>query len=168
MASYKAKAISWKTAPFAEADKLVTLFTREYGKIRAIAKSARKIPSRLAGRVEPLTYAEYFVAKGRSLDIISQVEVFESFQPVREGEKTLPAALYMLKLVNSGTVDGQKNSELFDLLLDSLLRLKTGEAGRQVARDFVRKFVILEGIYKEDTHPADSLSEHIGRDVRVW
>ena len=47
MAFYKTRAISLKTAPFAEADKLVTLFTRDHGKIRAIAKGARRVPSRL-------------------------------------------------------------------------------------------------------------------------
>ncbi|MBU0502515.1 MAG: recombination protein O N-terminal domain-containing protein, partial [Candidatus Margulisbacteria bacterium] len=52
MATYKTCAISIKTAPFAEADKLVTLFTERYGKVKAIAKGARRIPSRLGGRVE--------------------------------------------------------------------------------------------------------------------
>ncbi len=97
MASYKTRAISLRTAPFAEADKLVTLFTRDHGRIRAIAKGARRVPSRLGGRVEPFTYAEYFIAKGRSLDIISQCEVIETFQRLRESPQALPAGLYMLK-----------------------------------------------------------------------
>ena len=69
MAAYKSKAISLKTKPFAEADKLVTLFTRDHGKIRAIAKGARRVPSRFGGRVEPFTYSDCFIAKGRNLDI---------------------------------------------------------------------------------------------------
>lgn len=168
MPSYNTKAISLRTRPFAEADKLVTLFSRDYGKVRAIAKGARRIPSRLGGRVEPLTYGDYFIAKGRSLDIISQAQVIETFQQVREGEKTLPAALYILKLVDSGTMDGQKYPQLFDLLLDSFLELKRGGDGREVARAFVKKFVILEGIHKDNVHPAEVLSDHIGRDIRTW
>jgi DNA repair protein RecO (recombination protein O) len=168
MASYKTRAISLKTAPFAEADKLVTLFTREHGKIKAIAKGARRVPSRLGGRVETFTYSDCFIAKGRSLDIISQCQVIETFQQVREGPETLPAGFYMLKLVDAGTSEGQHYPELFDLLLNYLLRLKKGESPRRLAKGFEKEFVILEGIYREGIDPQYSLSDHIGRDLREW
>lgn len=168
MASYKTQAISLKTAPFAEADKLVTLFTREHGKIKAIAKGARRVPSRFGGRVETLTYADYFMAKGRSLDIISQCEVIETFQRIRDNSDALPAGLYMLKLADGGTVQGQRYPELFDLLLRALMRLRNGEGGRKVAKDFEREFVKIEGIYQEGTDPAYSLREHLERDLTIW
>jgi DNA repair protein RecO (recombination protein O) len=168
MATYKTRAISLKTAPFAEADKLVTLFTRDHGKVRAIAKGARRVPSRLGGRVEPFTYAEYFIAKGRSLDIISQCEMAETFQRLRENPQALPAGLYMLKLVDSGTAEGQRYPELFDLLLKFLFRLKKGLNPRRAAKDFEREFVILEGIHREGIDPQYTLSEHVGRDLRKW
>ncbi|MFC1571092.1 DNA repair protein RecO [Candidatus Margulisiibacteriota bacterium] len=170
MAAYKTKAISLKTAPFAEADKLVTLFTREHGKIKAIAKGARRVPSRFGGRVETFTYADYFIAKGRSLDIISQCEVIESFQKLRENPEALPAGFYILKLVNEGTAEGQKYVELFDLLLEYLFKLKGGGRGegKRTAKQFEKEFVILEGIYHHEHDPAYSLSEHIGKDIRSW
>ena len=172
MASYKTRAVSLKTAPFAEADKLVTLFTREHGKIRAIAKGARRVPSRFGGRVETFTYADYFIAGGRSLDIISQCEVIETFQRVREDPKALPAGLYILKLVNAGTVEGQPNPELFDLLLEYLYRLKSPEdanwSPKKTAKDFEKDFVVIEGIFREGIDPKYSLSEHVGRDLRSW
>lgn len=168
MPAYKTEAISLKTAPFAEADKLVTLFTKERGKVRAIAKGARRIPSRLGGRVETLTHGDYFIAQGRSLDIISQCQVIETFQQVREQEATLPAGLYIIKLVNSGTAEGQHHPQLFALTLDALHRLKRGENPRRVAKQFVKNFVQLEGIYQAGVNPTDSLSEHVGRDIRRW
>lgn len=168
MPAYKTEAISLKTAPFAEADKMVTLFTKERGKVRAIAKGARKIPSRLCGRVETLTYGDYFIAKGRSLDIISQCQVIETFQGIRDQESPLLSALFIIKLVNSGTVDGQRHPELFDLTLRFLHRLKTGENPRLVAKQFVKEFVLLEGIFQAGVNPTDSLSDHVGRDLRVW
>ncbi|MBI5399340.1 DNA repair protein RecO [Candidatus Saganbacteria bacterium] len=168
MAAYKTKAISLKAVPFAEADKLVTLFTRDFGKIRAVAKSARKIPSRLAGRVEPLTYADYFIAKGRNLDIISQCQVIETFQKVRQDHLALPAGLYMVKLVICGTAEGQHYPELFDLLLKGLELLKAGGEGRQTARNFEQAFVKLEGIYREDVSPHYALSDHLDKDLSQW
>jgi DNA repair protein RecO (recombination protein O) len=166
MAPYKTKAISLKAAPFAEADKLVTLFTRERGKIRAIAKGARRIPSRLGGRVEPFTYAEFLIAGGRSLDIVSQCQVIETFQRLRDDPEALPAGLHMLKLVDSGTAEGQHYPELFDLLLRYLYRLKEEKNKRKIIRDFEREFVMLEGIHQEGIDPLHILSEHVGRDLR--
>ena len=168
MATYKTRSISLKTSPFAEADKLVTMFTRDYGKIRVIAKGARRVPSRLGGRVEPFTYANCFIAKGRNLDILSQCEVIETFQTVRQGAEMLPAGLYILKLVNSGTSDGQHYPELFDLLLEHLLRLKGGEPPRKLAKGFEKEFVKLEGIYREGIDPQYSLGDHIGKDLGKW
>jgi DNA repair protein RecO (recombination protein O) len=168
MAPYKTKAISLKAIPFAESDKMVTLFTRDCGKIKAIAKGARKIPSRLGGRVEPFTYSDCFIAKGRSLDIISQCQVIETFQKVRESAEMLPAGIYMIKLVNSGTSEGQHYPELFDLLLKYLLKLKSGDNARGVAKAFEIEFVKLEGIYREGIDPQYSLSDHLERDLRKW
>jgi len=168
MAPYKTKAISLKASPFAEADKLVTLFTREHGKIRAIAKGARRVPSRLGGRVEPFSYIDCFVAKGRSLDILSQAQAIETFQSVRDDAKRLYSGLYMVKLVNSGTAEGQHNPELFDLLLEYLFKLKQGGEARKMAKEFEREFVVLEGIYREGIDPHHSLSEHLERDLSRW
>lgn len=168
MASYKTKAISIRTRPFAEADKMVTLFTRDHGKIRAIAKGARRVPSSLGGRVETFTYADYFIAKGRNLDIISQGQVIETFQRVRESPEMLPTGLYMIKLVDAGTVEGQRHPELFDLLLKALLRLKNGDSGSRVAKEFEKAFVVLEGIHQEGLDPQYVLSEHVGKDLRAW
>lgn len=168
MSTYKTKAISLKTAPFAEADKLVTLFTREHGKIKVLAKSARKVPSRFGGRVETFTYADYFIAKGKSLDIISQCEVLETFQSIRDDPRALPAGLYFLKLIDAGTVEGQRNPELFDLLLKALLALKAKKNPRIVEIGFEKAFMQREGIYREGIEPKYYLSEHTGMDLRKW
>ena len=168
MPAYKTKAISLKTAPFAEADKMVTLFTREYGKIRVVAKSARRVPSRLGGRIEAFTYADLFIARGRSLDIISQCEVLESFQALRDNAETLKVGLYLLKLVNAGTAEGQHHPEMFDLLLKGLLTLKQKVDPRRIELRFEKAFLRLEGIYREGIEPKYVLSEHMGVDLRQW
>jgi len=168
MPPYKTKAISIKTSPFAEADKLVTLFSREHGKIRVLAKSARRVPSRLGGRVEPFSYGDFFIAKCKSIDIISQCEVIESFQAVRDDPSALKAGFYFLKLVDAGTVEGQSNPELFDLLLKALIVLKAKKDPRTVELRFEKAFMRLEGIYREGVEPKYHLSEHMGVDLRKW
>jgi len=168
MPTYKTKAISLKTSPFAEADKMVTLFSKEYGKIRVLAKGARRVPSRLGGRVETFSYGDYFIAKCKSIDIVSQCEVIETFQGVRDNPNALPVGLYLLKLVTAAVVEGQPNPELFDLLLKGLLALKMNKNPVQIEVRFEKVFMQIEGIYREDVEPKLYLSEHLGQDLRKW
>lgn len=168
MPAYKTRAISLKARPFAEADKLVTLFSREHGKIKVVAKGARRVPSRLGGRVETFSYGEYFIAKGKSLDIISQCEVLETFQSVRDDQSALMVGLYFIKVVLAGTSEGQKNPELFDLLLKALTALKIKKDPGAVEKRFERVFMELEGIYQPGVDPKYYLSEHVGVDLRKW
>jgi DNA repair protein RecO (recombination protein O) len=168
MPPYKTRAVSLKTAPFAEADKMVTLFTREYGKLRVLAKSARRVPSRLGGRVEPFTYGEYFIAQCRSLDIISECEVLESFQSLRDDPAALKVGLYILKIIDVGTAEGQRYPELFDLLVKALVVLKEKKDPRKIELRFEKAFLRLEGIYREGSESKYCLSEHVGVDLRRW
>jgi len=147
---------------------MVTLFSREHGKIRVIAKGARRVPSRLGGRVESFTYSDCFIAKGKSLDILSQCEVLETFQSVRNDPQMLKVGLYMLKLIDSGTVEGQQNPDLFDLLLMGLTALKDKKDTKLVERRFEKAFMRVEGIYREGVEPKYYISEHTGMDLRKW
>ncbi|MCU0640558.1 MAG: DNA repair protein RecO [Candidatus Margulisbacteria bacterium] len=168
MPAFKARAISLKTKPFAEADKMVTLFSLEHGKIRVLAKSARRVPSSLGGKVETLSYGEYLIIKGRSIDIVSQCEVLETFDSVRCNPATLMIGLYFLKLIDAGTSEGQNNPELFDLLLKGLTALKQGKDPRTVELRFEKAFMRREGIFRDGVEPKYCLSEHLGVDLTKW
>ncbi|TME67082.1 MAG: DNA repair protein RecO, partial [Chloroflexi bacterium] len=63
--TYRAEAIVLKTNDFAEADRILVLFTRHFGKVRVVAKGIRRATSRMAGHAEPLTHATYQLARGR-------------------------------------------------------------------------------------------------------
>jgi DNA repair protein RecO (recombination protein O) len=152
MPYYKTQAIVIKSQPFMEADKLITLFTREHGKIRAVAKSARKTSSKFGARLEVFSYVDCFLAHGRNLDIISQIETKESFYKLRESEETINAGIYLLKLTDKSTTDGIRNEELFDLLLRSLYLLKMGSPVATVKKIFEIKLMDIEGFFPRLTN----------------
>jgi DNA repair protein RecO (recombination protein O) len=122
----------------------------------------------LGGKVETFSYADYFIAKGRSLDIISQCEVLETFQSVRDDAGALKIGFYCLKLIDAGTVEGQHNPELFDLLLKALMALKQKKDPQLIETRFEKAFMRLEGIYREGVEPKYYLSEHMGVDLTRW
>lgn len=62
-----------------EADRIITLLTREHGLVRAVAKGARRTRSRFGGRLEPFTHIDVQLYPGRNLDIVTQVQILDAF-----------------------------------------------------------------------------------------
>ena len=71
---YRDAGVVLRTHKLGEADRIITLLTRERGLVRAAAKGVRKTTSRFGGRLEPFMHVDLQLAEGRSLDIITQVE----------------------------------------------------------------------------------------------
>ncbi|HEY8449449.1 MAG TPA: DNA repair protein RecO [Bacillota bacterium] len=127
MASYRLEGIVLRVHELGEADRLVTLYTPARGKCRLVAKGARRLRSRLAAGIQPLTHSRLLCWRGRSLDGISQVEVVDSFRPLRESLEALALATYACELVDALTAAEDANPRLYGLLL-ALLRTLADEA----------------------------------------
>jgi len=82
--SQRVEAIVLRHQDWGEADRLLGLYTREAGKLRAIVKGARKLRSRKAGHLEPFTRVQLMLARGRDLWIVTQVETVDAYMPLRE------------------------------------------------------------------------------------
>ena len=103
--SFRVEAVVLRHANWGEADRLLTIYTREQGKLRAIVKGARKIRSRKAGHVEPFTHITLQLAKGREIPIVTQVETLDPYLPLREDLQLTGHAAYMLELLDRFTYD---------------------------------------------------------------
>ncbi len=79
MRNYRVEAIVLRTHKLGEADRIITLLTREKGKIRAVAKGVRRTRSKFGARLEPFSRAEMFIAPGKNLDIITQAETLNVY-----------------------------------------------------------------------------------------
>ncbi len=134
--TYKTQGVVLKQTPIGEADRVLTLYTRRMGKIRAVARGVRRTKSRLAGHLEPLTYARVSIAEGRSLDAISEAETLRSFRALREDLGRVSSAVYVTDLVESFSADGSPNAAVFDLLLAILGELEDHESPGRLIRCF--------------------------------
>ncbi len=79
MPTYRDEAIVLRTHKLGEADRIVTMLTREHGKVRAVAKGVRRTSSRIGARMEPFMVADVQLYEGRNLDIVNQVETIQPF-----------------------------------------------------------------------------------------
>ena len=117
---YRAEALVIKHLPLGEADLLVTLFTREHGKVRAVAKGARRSTAKLVGHLEPLTVTRLALSRGRTLDVISQAETLENFTPLKTNLTAVTRGLQVAELVDGFGSEANPNQPLYDLSLATL------------------------------------------------
>jgi DNA repair protein RecO (recombination protein O) len=129
---YRTPAVILKRMDLGEADRIVTLFSRDEGKIRAVAKGARRTTSRSAGHLEPFTLSDVLFAVGRELDVISQADTVEAFRTIREDLELTTHAYYLAEVVDLLTEDHMENRAVFDTLVDGLHNLAEAADSRLV------------------------------------
>ncbi len=120
---YTTDALILKRMDYGEADRILTLFTPGRGKIRAIAKGARRTTSRIAGHVELFTRSQLQLAAGRDLHIVTQGESRERFPHLRAGLWHATTAYYLAELIDKFTEEHSEYAGLYTLLIESLRRL---------------------------------------------
>jgi len=128
MPVYKAEGIVLRRANLGEADRVVTLFTREFGRLSAAAKGARKPKSRFAGRLELFTHLRALLAKGRTLDVVSQVEVIDPFPAVRTDLARISAASFAAEVTDRATPEREPQPGIFTALRQALRVIAAGDA----------------------------------------
>ena len=133
---YRVEAVVLRRLSFGETDRVVTLFTRDKGKLGAVAKGARGPRSRLGGVTEPFTYFNGLMAQGQNLDVLTQAEVQNAFPGIRKDLQRIGYASYFTELVDAGLEERQPTPELWDLLVAALGTLESAETPDVLARAF--------------------------------
>ena len=123
--NYKATGINLKGMAMGEADRLVTVLTKEYGLVRVIAPGARKHKSKLAGRSGLFVVNEALFVKGKSLDKLVQAETVRSFPGLSKDLAKLTASQYLAEIVLSLALSEQPQEELYYLLIEHLARIES-------------------------------------------
>jgi DNA repair protein RecO (recombination protein O) len=120
---YNTEAVVLRVRRMGEADSVLTLFSADQGKFEAVARGVRKLISRKAGHLEPLTQSRLKLAHGSTLDVITEAEAVNTFIAIRDDLLRSGAGLYLAELVDRFTVERQENWSLYRLLVETLQRL---------------------------------------------
>lgn len=121
--SIRAETVVLKHNDWGEADRLLWLYTRELGKVRAVAKGVRKPRSRKAGHLEPFTRVSLQLARGRDLWIVTQAETIDPYLNLREDLVRVGYASYVVELLDRFTYEEGENPGLYRLLVETLSRI---------------------------------------------
>ncbi len=146
----KSEGILLRRQDLRETSLILTFYTRDFGKIKGIARGVRGARPLLVGGGNLELFAHdglvFYERKRSEFYTISQCDLLEYFNPIRESLDKMSYAAYIIELLDSVTSLSDRNTEAFDLLLNSL-RLMTGESSaKRVARIFEIKLLGLLGL----------------------
>ncbi len=164
---YKTPAIVLRNRKLGDADKILTLYTANLGKIDAVVKGVRKTKSRMAGHVEPLTHATFMLAKGKSIDIVTQVETTESFAALRDDLERMSRAIYASELLDKFTDPHAEHFGLYRLLLDTLRRIGSRDDVDTPVR-YYEMTLLLEMGYTPELDVCVSCREKLNPGTNYW
>ena len=148
---YRTDALILRRSNFGEADRLLTVFTPERGKLRLLAKGVRKITSRKSGHVELFMLTNMLVAQGRTWDIISQAEIVVPYRNLREDLDKTSHAYYLAELVDRFTEEHDPHAPLFELLVLTMAHLEYTVDPFIILRYFEMHLLTLTG-YQPQLH----------------
>ncbi|MEH7124103.1 DNA repair protein RecO [Bacillus sp. JJ1773] len=143
----KCEGIIIRTTNYGETNKIVTLYTREWGKIGVMARGAKKPSSRLAAVTQPFTYGYFLVQRSSGLGSLQQGEMISSMRSIREDIFLTAYASYIVDLTDKGTDDRKPNPYLFELVYQSLNLVNEGFDAEIIVNIFEMKMLNTFGLY---------------------
>ena len=160
--SYKLEAIILKRINFSEADRLITVFSKNHGRVVLVAKGVRKITSRKKGHLELFTHVKLQVAKTKGLGIITEAETITNFSKLGQNLNRARIAYLLAELIDKMTAEEQEQEEVFYLLLDSLVTLNSQKATKNFILNFEVSLLEFLGFgLPNPPHTRQRLEDHI-------
>lgn len=146
---YRCEAIVLGRMDFGEADRILTLYSRQHGKLRVIAKGARRPLSRLGPHLEYFSRSRLMLARGRDLDVVTGAETEDAHLAIRDDLDAYGHASHMVEVLNRLTEDRQENIAVYELLARSLRLLAEGVDPFHVTRHYEMALLGLLGYRPE-------------------
>src|SRR5690606_38877556 len=126
--TYRDDAVVLRTHKLGEADRILTLLTRQHGKVRAVAKGVRRTSSKFGARLAPFRAVDAQLYVGRSLDIVQQVDQVGAYGAAIAGDyDRYVAANAMAEAADRLVEEGDAQPQQFFLLVGALRSLARGE-----------------------------------------
>ncbi len=145
----KVEGIIIRTSDYGETNKIITIFTRELGKIGVMARGAKKPKSRLSSISQLFIYGTFLYQKSSGLGTLQQGEIISTFRDVRNDLIRTSYASYIIELIDKLTEEKERNPYLFELLLQALQNINDEVDPEIITRIVEMKMLAVAGIKPE-------------------
>lgn len=140
-----------RSIDYGEGNKIVTLLTKEQGKISMVARGAKKLKSRFGSAVQLFTYGQYSMYRGSSSSLASlnYAEIIDAHHKIREDLHLAAQASYLAELTDRMIPDQEGQPYLFEQLKASLEALEDSKDAAVITSLFEMKILVLAGVQPE-------------------
>lgn len=142
MRNYKTEGIIIRRRNSGEADRLLTVFTKQYGKIQVKAVGVRRITSRRSSHIELLNYLKITLYKGKSMPIVVEAETIQNYAFLKNNLLMVGICYHICELIDSLCAENQENTLAFSLLLQTLDDLLRGKDTKQTVHIFEKTLLL--------------------------
>ena len=166
--AYSGEAIVLGRKNYGEADRIVSVYSKGYGRIALIAKGIRRPKSRKRGHLEIFSLLRFQAVSGHGIDLITEADITDDFKEIRKSLPKVSLAYYFMEVIVKITHENEQNIDLFNLILDSLNKLKTETRLKEFRLDFVLKLLTIMGYWPRGQklpNPDEVLEEVIERQI---
>lgn len=169
--SYSSQGIVLSRKKFSEADRIISIYTKHYGKLTLLAKGVRKPKSRKRGSLEVFSVIDFSVNKTKSIDILSEVQIVKSYKNIRNNLKKVLLGYFFAEVVSKITQEGEKNDKYYKFVLKNFDYLDTKNLKlKKLKLNFIKKSLEILGFWpkgKQMPDPEKFLLEVLERNINT-
>lgn len=156
------------TSQYGEADKIVTIFSKERGKMVALAKGIKKLSSRKRASLEVFSNISFQHIEGKGMGIITEVRLDDHYANIRLDLKKIAVAYFFCEVVKKITPDREPHPEIYELLKSSLMELENVRHAKRLKDAFIWEILENAGfapIQEHESDPQKFLEEVLERNL---
>ncbi|MCZ8518727.1 MULTISPECIES: DNA repair protein RecO [Paenibacillus] len=146
---YRVQGIVIRSTDYGEGNKIITLFTREYGKMGVVARGVKKVKSRYGSTVQLFTFGDYSFFKSGGLGTLNHAEIIEAFHKIREDLDKAAHASYLAELTDRMMGDQEGEPFLFDQLKASMQAIQEDKDLQIIGHLYEMKLLMHAGYQPE-------------------
>jgi DNA repair protein RecO (recombination protein O) len=136
---------------YGEGDRILILFTKDFGKISVMAKGVRKLTSKKRGGIEMFSQIKFSAVKGKSLDILTEVQVINSLDNLKKDLRKISVAYYFCEVTSKVTREDERQIHVYELLEKYFNKLDTSRNIKVLRLSFVKDLLQATGFWPENT-----------------
>lgn len=147
--TYSSEGIILARKNYSEADRILIVFSKNYGKLSLLAKGIRKLKSKKRGHLEIFSHVKFSAVTTNAIDIIAEVETINTFSKVRANLNKISLAYYFCEVVTKTTREDEIKNEVFNILIKFLSRLENETSLKKLRHEFLYELLEELGYWPE-------------------
>lgn len=134
---------------FGESDRIISILSKDRGRVALIAKGVRRLTSKKRGHLEVFSHIKFQAIATGGLSIISEVETVDDYKEIRKSLAKVSLAYYFVEVIGKSTNEEEKNDKLYKLISTYFSKLRNEKKLKTLRKDFIYDIVTCLGFWPD-------------------